>query len=155
MIYLGSDHGGFALKQELAGFLHSQNLAYEDMGALELTHGDDYFDYAAPVAQKVGEDPENNLGILICRSGQGVNIVANKFKGVRAAVVWNSKEAMASRTDDLVNVLSLPADYISSEEAKQIVKDWLGTPMGTEERHVRRVEKINDLENRAPLRGAL
>ncbi len=147
MIYLGSDHGGFQLKEEIKKFLAEQDLPFEDFGAEQLTPDDDYFDYAATVAKKVAAQPQNNLGILMCRSGQGVNIVANKFKGVRAALVWNTKEAIASRTDDLTNVLSLPADYISVEEAKQIVKVWMETPMGMEDRHVKRVQKIKNLEN--------
>jgi RpiB/LacA/LacB family sugar-phosphate isomerase len=147
MIYIGSDHGGFALKEQIKEFLDEAKLPFEDLGPTILNPGDDYFDYAAPVAEKVAADPLDNLGIVICRSGQGVNIVANKFKGVRAALVWNVKEAKMSRTDDLVNILSLPADYISADVTKNIVKTWLSTPLGAEERHVRRVQKIKDLEN--------
>ena len=146
MIYIGSDHGGFALKEEIKKFLTLEGLNFEDLGAAELTPGDDYVDYAALVAQNVAADPQDSFGILMCRSGQGVNIVANKFKGVRAALVWNTKEAQMSRTDDLTNVLSLPADYISVDDAKDIVKTWMETPMGTEERHLRRIEKIKSLE---------
>lgn len=151
MIYLGSDHGGYELKEEIKKFLTAENHPFEDLGPMELTPGDDYFDYAAPVAQKVSANPLVDTGILMCRSGQGVNIVANKFKGVRAALVWNTKEAQMSRIDDLANVLSLPADYISVAEAKNIVKTWLETPMGTEDRHLRRIKKIENLENRGTL----
>lgn len=147
MIYLGSDHGGFKFKQAIKHYLTGLNFAVQDFGPEQQNDYDDYVDYAAPVAQQVSTDPVESRGILICRSGQGVNIVANKFKGVRAALVWNEKEARASRTDDLTNVLSLPADYISEEEAVKIVQAWLETPLGTEDRHVRRVQKIKDLEN--------
>ncbi len=98
------------------------------------------------VAEKVSADPLQSSGILLCRSGQGVNIVANKLRGVRASLVWNTKEAIASKTDDLSNILSLPTDYITPEIAKDIVSVWLSTPLGTEDRHLRRVKKIHDLE---------
>jgi ribose 5-phosphate isomerase B len=147
MIYIGSDHGGFQLKVTVKRYLVGMNFVVQDFGPEQQNDYDDYVDYAAPVAQQVSSDPVDSRGILICRSGQGMNIVANKFKGVRAALVWNVKEAVASRTDDLTNVLTLPADYITPEEALQIVQAWLETPAGTEDRHVRRVQKIKDLEN--------
>src|SRR6185369_11819337 len=103
-------------------------------------------DFARMVAEKVSSDPVNNRGILFCRSGQGVNIVANKFPHVRSALVWNTKEAMASRTDDLTNILSLPTDYIAETDVKDIVKVWLDTPPGTAERHLRRIGKVEEIE---------
>jgi RpiB/LacA/LacB family sugar-phosphate isomerase len=148
MLYIASDHGGFNLKEQLKGFLGTENTAVTDLGPAFMNADDDYPDYAALVAAKVSENPDIDSGILICRSGQGVNIVANKFKGVRAALVWNTKEAIASRRDDLSNVLSLPADYVTSDEATEIVKAWLETPLGTEDRHIRRINKIKDLESR-------
>ncbi len=88
-----------------------------------------------------------NLGILICRSGQGVCIVANKFTHVRAALVWNEKEAEMSRVDDMTNILCLPSDYIPTvREAEKIVEVWLSTPYSSEARHVRRIKKISALE---------
>jgi ribose 5-phosphate isomerase B len=146
MLYIASDHGGFKLKEEIKQFLADQNIQFQDLGPVSFDPADDYPDYAQLVAEKVSSDPLGSSGILLCRSGQGVNIVANKFKHVRAALVWNTKEAQASRGDDLANVLSLPTDYISSDTAKDIVSAWLATPLGTEDRHVRRVQKISDLE---------
>jgi ribose 5-phosphate isomerase B len=118
----------------------------QDLGPKEFMPDDDYPDYAKKVAEKISKNPEGDFGILICRSGQGVCIAANKFKSVRAGLVWNTKEAKASRTDDHTNVLCLPSDYISVALAKDIVKQWLNTPWSKDARHVRRVRKISKLE---------
>lgn len=155
MIYIGADHGGYKLKEHLKKFLlnkkhwqaSGQQLELKDLGATKFKDGDDYPDYAARVAKQVSINPMVNLGILICRSGQGVCIVANKFKGVRAALVWNELEAKMSKNDDMSNVLCLPSDYIDTKMAEKIVKAWLETPFSTEQRHMRRVKKIIALEN--------
>mgnify|MGYP001583453920 CR=1 FL=1 len=146
MIYIGADHRGYKLKEALKIYLKELNFEFEDLGALELIPDDDYPDYAALVAKKVAEDPENNRGILICGSGVGVDIVANKIKGVRSALLFNSEQARMSRNDDNINVLSLASDFISESLAKEIVKIWLETPFSGLERHARRVEKIKKIE---------
>ncbi|HEX3099937.1 MAG TPA: RpiB/LacA/LacB family sugar-phosphate isomerase [Patescibacteria group bacterium] len=148
MIYIGADHGGYKMKEQLKKFLAKKKLEFLDVGAKTLKVGDDYPDYAKLVAKKVSQNPLRNVGILICRSGQGVCIVANKFENVRAALVWNTKEAEMSRTDDMSNVLCLPSDYISEKEAQAIVEVWLKTSYSSEARHVRRVKKISNLEGR-------
>lgn len=146
MIYIGADHGGYKMKEQLKKFLSKQKLEFKDVGANTLKPHDDYPDYAGKVGKEVSKNPLANLGILVCRSGQGVCIVANKFPGVRAALVWNTKEAEMSRTDDMTNVLCLPSDYIDQRTAEQIVKVWLNTPYSKEARHVRRVKKISSYE---------
>lgn len=146
MIYIGADHGGYKLKEQLKKFLAKKKLEFLDVGAKSLKAEDDYPDYAKLVAKKVSQNPMRNVGILICRSGQGVCIVANKFEHVRAALVWNTKEAEMSRTDDMSNILCLPSDYISVKEAEKIVEVWLTTPYSTDERHIRRVKKISAIE---------
>lgn len=147
MIYLASDHGGFALKQQVAKFLGKQKLAYLDLGPTKFKDGDDYPDYAARVARQVAKNPVTNLGILICRTGLGMCIVANKFRGVRAGLVWSKDPVFRSRNDDMTNVLCLPSDFLSPAEALAIVKAWLTTPYSLEARHMRRVRKISQLEN--------
>ncbi len=122
------------------------NYDWEDSGAKELIPDDDYPDYALAVAKKVAENPEENRGILICSSGVGVDIVANKMKGIRSALCFDVKQAKASRNNDNTNVLSLPADYISEDLAKEIVKTWLGAPFSGLEHHARRIEKIKKIE---------
>jgi ribose 5-phosphate isomerase B len=147
MLYLGADHGGFAMKQHVAKWLKTHKVAFVDCGPASFVSDDDYPDYAAKVAKQVSKNPWHDVGVLICRSGQGMCIAANKFRGVRAALVWNTAEAAASRNDDMTNVLCLPADYILTLEAEHILKTWLETPFSAEQRHVRRVRKVTDLEH--------
>lgn len=146
MIYIGADHRGYSLKETIKVYLKELGLVCEDLGAKELIPDDDYPDYALMVAQKVAEDLKNNRGILICGSGAGVDIVANKIKGIRSAFCFNVQQAKASRNDDNTNILSLAADFISEDLAKEIIKIWLETPFSGLERHIRRVEKIKKIE---------
>ncbi len=146
MFYIGADHRGFKLKESLKSYLQELGFQFEDMGAFSYDTSDDYPDYAVEVAKKVAEDLENNRGILICGSGVGVDIVANKIKNIRSALCFDVKQAQMSRTDDNANVLSLSADFISESLAKEIVKIWLETPFSGLERHARRIEKIRKIE---------
>ncbi len=146
MIYIGADHRGYKLKEALKIYLQELNYVCEDLGAKELIPDDDYPDYAILVAEKVAEDPENNRGILICGSGVGVDIVANKIRNIRSALCFDVKQARMSRNDDNANILSLSADFISEDLAKEIVKTWLETPFSGLEHHVRRIEKIRKIE---------
>jgi len=146
MLYIGADHRGYKLKEALKIYLQELNYAWEDSGAKELVSDDDYPDYALAVAKKVAENPEENRGILICGSGVGVDIVANKTKGVRSALCFDVKQAWMSRNDDNTNVLALAADFIDEETAKKIVQIWIKTPFSGEEHHARRIEKIKEIE---------
>ncbi len=148
MLYIASDHGGFKLKEHLKAWLLVSGGRVADLGPASFLPEDDYPDYAKKVAVKVSKNPDKDFGILICRSGQGVCIVANKFKGVRAGVIWNTKEAKCSRNDDHTNVLCLPSDYINFSQARSIVKAWLDTPWSRDPRHVRRIKKISALEKK-------
>ena len=120
-----------------------------DVGNDKYIPTDDYPDFAALAAGKVSLDPENSLGILICGSGVGVDIAANKFKNVRSALAFNAEQAAAARSDDNTNVLSLAADYLDEDSAKKILSVWLQTDFSGEERHRRRLRKIEDIESRA------
>ncbi len=146
MLYIASDHGGFQLKEFITSNLAQEGGRVSDMGPSALVPDDDYPDYAKKVAAKVSKNPTTDFGILICRSGQGMCIAANKFAGVRAGLVWNVKEARASRNDDHTNVLCLPSDYITPAMALKIVQVWLNTPWSKEKRHIRRVKKVSALE---------
>lgn len=145
MIYLGTDHGGYKLKEELKTFLTDNKIDFEDLGAYSFESEDDYPDFIIPVAQKVAENPQN-LGIVIGRSGNGEVICANKVKGVRAALCLNEEMARKAKQHNNANVLSLGADYTSVDEVKKIVKLFIETPFSSEERHIRRIEKIKKLE---------
>ncbi len=149
MIYLGADHRGFKLKEKIKEWLSSQGLEFEDLGNTVYDKDDDYPDFAAQVAWRVAEDSKENRGILLCGSGVGVDVVANKINSVRSALIWSDDEALVkqSRLHDGSNVLSLPADHISEKQVLNIIKTWLEAPHPTEERHLRRIGKISNLES--------
>ncbi|MBX4204701.1 MAG: RpiB/LacA/LacB family sugar-phosphate isomerase [Candidatus Doudnabacteria bacterium] len=144
-VYLGADHGGFKLKEEIKVWLKEWHFEFEDMGNHKYDEEDDYPDFAWPTAMKVGSEPAA-LGILVCRSGQGESIVANKAKGVRAAIAWNEHSAHAARNDDDANILCLPANYVTLDQAKAIVHGFLTTKFGSEERFHRRVDKVRKID---------
>jgi len=144
-VYLGADHGGYKLKEEIKLWLAEWHFEFEDLGDHKFNTDDDYPDFAWPVGVKVGSNP-GSFGILACRSGQGECIVANKAKGARAALAWNEKLAHAARNDDDSNILCLAADYTSMDQAKKIVQTFLTTPFANEERFKRRVDKIKKID---------
>lgn len=148
MIYLGADHRGFKLKEELKKHLIEEGHEVEDLGAFEYKKDDDYPDFAAAVAVKVAENPGAYRGILICGSGHGVDIVANKYENIRAALCFNRQVAAQSREHEDANVLVLASDWLDSADAKDIVIVWLGKSFSGEERHIRRLNKIREIEER-------
>lgn len=145
-VYIGADHGGYQLKEELKKYLSELGYEVEDIGAHGLNPEDDYPDFVFPVAEKVAQNP-GAFGIVIGRSGNGEAIAANKVKGVRAALCWNEEVAKKAREHNDANVLSLGADYIDTEKAKIIVKTFLETSFSGGERHKRRIEKIKNYES--------
>lgn len=142
MIYLGADHRGFKLKEDVKKFLKETERDFIDMGNTVYEENDDYTDFAKLVAEKVSTNPEKDKGILICGSGVGVDIVANKFKGVRSALADDEATAKQSRAHDDTNVLSMPADEVNFELAKKIITIWLNTPFSNREKYKRRINKI-------------
>lgn len=148
MIYLGADHRGFQLREELKKYLTQQGHEVEDLGAFGYDQTDDYPDFVIAVAEKVAENPSAHKGILICGSGHGADIVANKFKGVRAALCFNPQVAAQSREHEDANVLVLASDHIDEVEAKDIVLIWLGKQFDGAERNIRRLGKIREVEER-------
>lgn len=147
MIYLGAAHAGFSLKEEIQKHLESLGMEVEDMGVASFNKDDDYPDIVFTVAKKVAEDPEENKGIILGRSGQGEAMAANKVKGVRAAVYYGGDLEIVelSREHNNANVLSIGAGFVSAEEAKEAVALWLETAFG-KDRHERRIKKILDFE---------
>ncbi len=149
-LYIGTDHAGFELKEELKIFLEDLGCEVEDKGAFEFNEADDYPDFIFPVVKAVAEDIARDLdsrGIVIGGSGQGEAIVANKVKGIRAAVVYDEYSAEMSRKHNDANIISLGTRTLSIGEAKDLVKLWLETPFSDDERHKRRIEKIKTIEN--------
>lgn len=144
-VYIGADHGGYKLKEELKLFLEELGHEVEDLGAFELNPEDDYPDFVVPVGHRV-VGGIRAMGVVIGRSGNGEAIVANKIRGIRAALCVNSEMARKAREHNDANVLSLGADFITHEEGKEIVKTFLETDFSGDLRHVRRLDKINKLE---------
>jgi len=144
MIYIASDHGGFNLKNTLISYLKNKGLDIKDMGPFELVEEDDYTEYVTPLAKEIQKDLRGK-GIVICRNGVGVNIAANKFKHIRAALSWETEHIKSARLDDDINVLALPADYIDENTAKSIVDAYLNTEFSALPRHIRRIKKVENL----------
>jgi ribose 5-phosphate isomerase B len=143
-VFVGADHRGYELKNQVCEHLRHRGFSVEDEGALTLDNHDDYPKYAYTVVTKVlGED--GSFGILICGSGQGMAMAANKVRGVRAALAWSPAEARAARHDDDANVLVLPADMIDVDTALAVTEDFLREKFSGEERHRRRLEQIEEL----------
>ncbi|MEK7616191.1 MAG: RpiB/LacA/LacB family sugar-phosphate isomerase [Patescibacteria group bacterium] len=148
MIYLGTDHRGFELKEKIKLWLKEWNYDFEDCGALEYDPKDDYPDFVHRVGKKVSADPDNSFGIVLGHTGQGEAIVANKYKHVRAALYYGKLLDMIklAKEHNHTNVLSLSATYITEGEAKEAIKLWLETKFTFEERHVRRIKEIEQIE---------
>jgi ribose 5-phosphate isomerase B len=145
-IYIGTDHAGFELKQKLVPFIQSLGHEAVDFGAHEYKEDDDYPDFIAPVAKEVSADPRAR-GIILGGSGQGEAIVANKFPHVRATVYYGGTQDILrlSREHNDANILSLGARFLSEDEAKAAVELWLATPFSGDERHKRRIEKVEKI----------
>lgn len=148
MIYLAADHRGFELKENIKKYLSDKGLKIEDVGAFDYDKNDDYPDFASLAAEKILANSAGDKAIIICGSGHGVDIVANKFKGVRAALCFNRQVAQQSREHEDTNILVLASDWLNFEEAKEITKAWLETPFTGEERNIRRLRKIKEIEER-------
>ncbi|MCX6754814.1 MAG: RpiB/LacA/LacB family sugar-phosphate isomerase [Candidatus Nomurabacteria bacterium] len=143
MIYIGSDHAGYELKEKLKIIIKELGYEIEDKGAFSLDNNDDYPDFIKPVAEAVALDV-NSLGIVLGGSGEGEQISANKVEGIRAIEYYggNIEIVKLGREHNDANILSLGARFIKEEEAKEAVKLFLETEFKNEERHVRRINKL-------------
>ncbi len=147
VIYLGADHRGFKLKEFIADFLKERGYEVADIGNSEYDESDDYVDFAKKVAEKISLTPSDR-GILVCGSGVGMDVVANKFRKVRSALAMSPDQVYDARHDDNVNVLSIAADFTSEADAQKLVNTFLETPFGGEERLNRRLDKITQIEQK-------
>lgn len=164
-IYLATDHAGFELKEKVKTFLIQKQFEVEDCGAFESNKDDDYPDFISKAAEKVSSDPENSRGIIFGSSGQGEAMVANKFRNIRCALFYapvipaqnvdisgrTSEDPFEmirlTREHNNANMLSLGAKILSEEDALKAVELWLKAPFTNEIRHVRRIEKIKQIED--------
>ncbi len=145
-IFIGTDHAGYNLKETLKDFLEEMGHEVEDKGAYKLDPMDDYPDFVVPVAEAVSLNPRS-IGIVIGGSGQGEAMTANKIRGIRSAVYYggNLELIRLSREHNSANILSLGARFATEEEAKKAVEIFIKTPFSKEERHIRRLDKIEDI----------
>lgn len=156
-ILFASDHAGFALKEILVTYVRGLGYTVQDFGASSYKEDDDYPDYVAQAAELVSNNPEELRAIVLGGSGQGEAMMANRFPHVRAAVFYGDKKPIGghdvpdivslSREHNDANILSLGARFLSLEEAQAAIKKWLETPFLGDERHARRIKKIEDFSN--------
>jgi len=144
-IFIGADHRGFELKEKIKTWLSDWGVQFEDLGAASYNQTDDFPDFAASVARKVAADAESK-GVLLCGSDVGVTIAANKIKGIRAGGATIPEQIKAAVYDDNINILTLGADYLNEDQAKEIVKIFLDTKFSMGDRFIRRLDKIAKLE---------
>lgn len=163
-VYLASDHAGFALKEKIKAFLLEKSFIVEDCGSYTYDAGDDYPDFVSIASQKVSDDPEQSRGILVAGSGQAEAMLANKYKGVRCALFYapviptqaadvtgrisnNPYEIIRlTREHNNSNMLSLGGRFLTEEQATHAVELWLAEPFPRDARHVRRLEKMAEIE---------
>lgn len=145
-IYVGSDHRGFAFKAQLLDYVRSIGHDAQDVGDKKLDPDDDFPIFAAKAVQLVLADPDRDArAILICGSGQGMAIAANRFRGIRAGLGWSIEAAKSTRNDEDSNVLALPAELMGNEKKWQdIVHAWLSTPFANAPRFIRRNRQLDD-----------
>lgn len=145
-IYLGADHAGFKLKEDIRHFLVETGYEVADLGPNREVPDDDYPDYIRPVAERVAHE-KGAVGVVFGGSGEGEAMVANRFSGVRAAVWYgkNDRIVALSREHNDANILSVGARFVSTEEAKHAIQLWLTTPFTYEPRHERRIDKIDNI----------
>lgn len=146
MIALGSDHGGYALKVHIIKYLEEQNVPFKDYGCYDESSVD-YTDFALPVAEAVASG-EAEKGIIICGTGIGVSIAANKVKGIRAALCSDCFSAEATRSHNDSNILTMGERVVGPGLAVKIVDTWLNTPFSGDARHQRRIDKITAIEDK-------
>lgn len=144
-IYIGADHRGFELKNQVKSWLLDNDFDVLDLGANEVIPTDDFVEYAVNVGQNVSQNKDSR-GIVICGSGAGVEITANKIEGIRCSLGQSKEQIQKAREDDDINVLAIASDFINIEKAKDLVESFLQTDFISNDNHNRRIEKISNLE---------
>lgn len=147
-IYLGADHQGFAMKQDVFAYLTKRGYEVEDIGDKELDPNDDFPEFAQMAAIKViGDEDPDPRAILLCGGGQGMCMAANRFRGIRASVIWDEYEAKMTRNDNDSNVLCLPSRVLEDDDKawQNIIDTWLITPFAAAARYKRRNAQIDEI----------
>ena len=146
-IAIGSDHAGFELKESMKEFLKENGYEYHDFGAKAFDPQDDYPEYGRKVAEAVASG-KYDRGIVVCGTGMGMAISANKVPGIRAVACYDMEMAKISREHNDANVLALGGRVVTKKLASDIISVWLETPFSGEERHVRRINMIREIEEK-------
>lgn len=147
-IYLGADHRGFAMKEKVFAYLAKAGYEVEDVGDTELDPEDDFPQFAQIAALKVlGDTDSDPRAILLCGGGQGMCMAANRFRGIRASVIWDAYEAKMTRNDNDSNVLCLPSRILENDEQawRDVIDTWLNTPFANAPKYKRRNAQIDEL----------
>lgn len=145
-IYVGADHRGFELKEQIKSWLTEQGYEVEDVGNYIFDPEDDYVDFAVKVAELVEGGEEHERGILLCGSGHGVEMVANRFGNVRAILGFNSEVTVQGREHEDANLLVLPSEWVTEDEAKERVRLFLETERSNNEKYLRRRARVANLK---------
>ena len=145
-IYFAGDHAGFELKKDLMEYVKGFGYEVEDLGPFAYDVNDDYPDFVIPLAKRIASEPDSR-GVITAGSGQGEVMAANRIRGVRAAVYYGGRTDIVkvAREHNNANILSIGARFCTEEQAKEAVKLWLETPFSGDERHVRRLQKIDSI----------
>ena len=147
MLFIGADHAGFKLKEFIKKYLIKEGISFADVGALKEVPDDDYPDFALKLSKAVAKN-KGSKGILICGTGVGMCIAANKVKGIRAANVYDEYTAKFSRAHNDVNVVCLRGREVDFKKSLELLKIWLNAKFSGEKRHLKRINKIKKIENK-------
>ncbi len=146
-IFIGADHRGFELKDKIIDYLHEKNIRIEDLGSYEYQKDDDYPDFAKKVVEAVLQEPDKRLGIVICGSGVGTSIVANRYKKIRCGIALNKDQVAHAREKDHINILSLAADYLNIEQAIELIDTFIDTGLTSDGKYIRRIKKLDEVDH--------
>ncbi len=142
-VFIATDHRGFDLKNKLVEYLQEKDIRIEDFGNYQLDPLDDHSDFAQKVAQAVQQNPEENLGIVLCGSGIGVSIAVNRFKHIRCGIALNAQQVQHGRENDHMNILAIAADYTDFETAKKYIDIFFSSHPKNDEKYLRREKKVD------------
>lgn len=145
-IYIGADHNGFQQKTKVADYLRRAGHTVVDEGGQSLDPDDDFPVFASRVVHALLQDTESDpRGVLVCGSGQGMIMAANRYKGIRAGLGWSTEAARSIRNDEDSNVISMPSKVFETDDWKMILDTWLKTPFAAATRYVRRIKELDEL----------
>lgn len=142
-VFISTDHRGFELKNKLVEYLQENNIRVEDLGNYSYEPLDDYVDFVKKVVQAVQQNPQENRGIVICGSGIGVSIAANRYKHIRCGLALSESQVKHARENDHINMLALASDFTELDSAKNYIDLFLRTEPKQEEKYLRRIEKLD------------